>query len=80
MHLGTWEIYRRHPVITLESRDQSPAAINAIDKVLLLIVDFIAPKVRNLLRQYAPRQWYRQQRYVHDVIKYVLCINNQQGV
>jgi len=76
MHLGTWEVYRSMPIITVESRDQHPTVIHAIDKVLSLVGDFIAPKVRTLLQRYAPMQWLWQQRYVHDIIKHVTCIND----
>jgi hypothetical protein len=63
-HFGTWELYKSEPKITVESRDQKPPAITAIDKLLLLIADFLVPKIKSLLQRYGPRQWDRQQRYV----------------
>jgi hypothetical protein len=56
-HFGMWELYKLEPKITVESCDQKPPAIAAIDKLLLLIADFLVPKVKSLLQRYRQRQW-----------------------
>lgn len=63
LHLGVWETYRMLPIVTSNSRDQPREVISAMDDFLSLVGQLIAPKIRNLLRQYFPAQYSRQQRY-----------------
>jgi len=62
LHLGVWETYRLLPIVTANSRHQSPDVIVAMDKFLSLVGELITPKLGNLLERYFPRQYLRQER------------------
>jgi hypothetical protein len=63
LHLGVWETYSMLPFVTADSRAQAPDVISAMDHFLSLVGQLIAPKIKNLLQQYFPAQYSRQQRY-----------------
>lgn len=63
LHLGVWSLSNPSPIITSDTRNQSPAAIKAIRHFLQAIAKLIAPKLKMLLRHYAPEVWERQQRW-----------------
>ncbi|KIK32119.1 hypothetical protein CY34DRAFT_19277 [Suillus luteus UH-Slu-Lm8-n1] len=56
-HLGVWEITANKPRLTLESRDQSPEAVEAMDNLLRFIKTYIAPKIATVFKEHAPIQW-----------------------
>lgn len=55
-HLGIWEITSLKPHLTRETHHQSPKAIQAIDKLLKYIKDFVAPCVTHFMKEDAPDQ------------------------
>jgi hypothetical protein len=55
-HLGVWEITAKKPCLTLESRDQSPEAVEAMDNLLCFIKTYIAPKIATVFEEHAPIQ------------------------
>ncbi|KAG2745673.1 hypothetical protein P692DRAFT_20849794 [Suillus brevipes Sb2] len=52
IHLGVWEIMAKKPRLTLESRDQSPEAVEAMDNLLRFITTYIVPKIATVEREY----------------------------
>ena len=64
LHPGIWETYRLSPIITAESQNQAPKVILTMDLFLTLVGQLIAPKLRNFLKNYFPRQYFCQQRCV----------------
>ncbi len=62
LHLGIWQLYNADPYITGDSRHQSEEVIVAMDKFPRIIQEYIAPKVKKLLKQYYPQQYNRQMR------------------
>lgn len=64
LHLGIWELYKKRPIVTGDTRIQTDDAIIAIDNFLYLIGELIAPKIKNLLKTKYPHQYERQMRCV----------------
>jgi hypothetical protein len=62
-HWGIWETTADKPCITLESKQQTPEVIVAIDQLLNLVKKFVAPKIIKLTKEYLPHQWVHQERY-----------------
>jgi hypothetical protein len=62
LHLGIWETYRKHPIVTAATTHQSVEAIAAMDRFLYLIGHLVAPKLKNLLKTNYPNQYERQMR------------------
>ncbi|TFK60067.1 hypothetical protein BDN72DRAFT_779865 [Pluteus cervinus] len=60
-HFGTWEVTSAEPHLTNETKNQSPNSISAIDELLGVIGDHIAPKVSAHLKRLAPVQYGMQQ-------------------
>lgn len=61
IHAALWSQYSSFPMITLDSRDQSADTLIALDKLLLLIRKYVAPRLFRLLWRYDYNNWYRQQ-------------------
>ncbi|KAG1737483.1 uncharacterized protein EDB91DRAFT_1249614 [Suillus paluster] len=57
LHLGVWEVTAKKPRLTLESRDQSDEAVEAMDDLLCFIKTYIAPKIGTAFKEHAPVQW-----------------------
>ena len=74
LHLGVWELYDEKPRVTSDSRNQSPEVVQAIDDFLLIIQQRIAPRLKNLLKEFCPQQHELQMRYVF--INFYLVLNN----
>jgi len=60
LHLGVWEITSSTPYITSQSKHQHPTAIVCMDNFLLLVKEFVGPKIRRLLDLHSPRTLERQ--------------------
>lgn len=64
LHLGIWELYKKRPIVTADTRNQTEDVIIAMDNFLYLIGELIAPKLKNLLKTKYPQQYERQMRCV----------------
>lgn len=47
----------KKPHLTLESQDQSPKAVEAMDNHLYFIKTYIVPKIITVFKEHAPIQW-----------------------
>jgi hypothetical protein len=63
-HWGVWEVTASRPYITLESHQQTPEAILAIDNLLGLVKKHVVAKIIKITKEYLPYQWIRQERQV----------------
>lgn len=61
-HFGIWQVQQPRPVVTRETRLQTPAGLKAIDSLMSAVQRFVAPKILALLWRYAPKQLNRQRR------------------
>ncbi|KAH7917490.1 hypothetical protein BV22DRAFT_1135365 [Leucogyrophana mollusca] len=62
-HFGIWEKYSHGPILSSETRNQTPQTIAAIDVFLALVGRFVAPRVLSFLQSYFPQQKVRLQRF-----------------
>ena len=63
-HFGVWEHYASQPRVTEDSLQKTEPKVKAVDKLLHLIATFISPKLHNMVKEYAPGVYARQNRYV----------------
>lgn len=68
LHLGIWEIYLNLPKVTIDTRKQNEAVLEAMDHLFALLKRHVVWKVKNLMRRFYPWQLERCQRYVFDLV------------
>ncbi|KAJ7587925.1 hypothetical protein C8J56DRAFT_785672, partial [Mycena floridula] len=64
-HVGAWEMFRKKragPVITTETKDQSPETIAALDEMLVYLNRTLFKKVNTILQNDYPELWVCGQR------------------
>ncbi|KAF8875575.1 hypothetical protein BD779DRAFT_1678179 [Infundibulicybe gibba] len=71
LHLGVWETYQSTPFVTLDTRQKDASAATAIDALLSIVGEDIAPRLMRLLKVECPVQ-YERQLLAYDRVKSLL--------
>ena len=61
-HVGVWEQYSSFPMVTLDSKSQTPEACAALDRFLMVIGQLVVPRLMNLLYRHDHQNWMQQQK------------------
>lgn len=79
LHLGVWEHYSMHPIVSRDTRSQTPEVLLAIRRFMELFKRVVCPLLQNAMETHYPEVWKLQKRYVGRLAASPQALKQLQG-